>query len=256
MSSLGSRNRTRKNQRCSELSIGNKVNLRKILLIGLTLCMVNCGIFAFCFEASASSVTDIKQYPTSGYSADSNAPTTGSIGMIYTYCPDLANNTYSFLTVQSSLLVVTVISPSWLSFDHLNDQFEGTPTECGSYTVDIQAEQLVDNDLQTWNVATWTITVSQAVVFQSSAPTMTIAQGSEFSYTPLVTPNGSTLSMTSGPTWLSLHDGILSGIPETSGTYSVTLTASYNHDSYAMTTQAIGSQSCLPVTLQHTYHCR
>ena len=130
-----------------------------------------------------------------------------------------------------------MISPSWLSFDHLNDQFEGTPTECGSYTVDIQAEQLVDNDLQTWNVATWTINVSQAVAFQSSAPTMTIAQGSEFSYTPLVTPNGSTLSMTSGPTWLSLHDGVLSGIPQTSGTYSVTLTASYDHDSYSKDTQ-------------------
>ena len=52
--------------------------------------MVNCGIFAFSFEASASSVTDVDQYPTSGYAVDSNAPTTGSVGMIYTYCPDLS----------------------------------------------------------------------------------------------------------------------------------------------------------------------
>ena len=75
--------------------------------------MVNYGIFAFSFEASASSVTDVDQYPTSGYAVDSNAPTTGSVRMISApvryRSPD---NTYSFLTVQSSLLVVTVISPS------------------------------------------------------------------------------------------------------------------------------------------------
>jgi uncharacterized repeat protein (TIGR02543 family) len=94
---------------------------------------------------------------------DSNAPSTGTVGVLYTYNPSTTSGTtWAPFTYATSITVNQL--PSWLTFDQATITFSGTPTSTGLYTVDVTANSTIvpgSYPGSSLRHVCWTITVSE-----------------------------------------------------------------------------------------------
>jgi hypothetical protein len=148
----------------------------------------------------------------------STALTTGIMNRLYTYTITSTGAPAPTYSVSGN--------PSWLTLT--DNILSGTSTSTGTFgPVTITATNLAGSSQQIFNLIIGADVNPVAPVITSIAPTTSIL-GSPFSYK--ITSTGvpkPTISVSGNPSWLTLTDSTLSGIPISSGVFGpITITAS------------------------------
>lgn len=108
-------------------------------------------------------------------------------------------------------------APAWLDVD--GSSIKGTPNIPGDWDVNITAE----ND--TGQTVTETLRFSVPVLAFTSASSLTVFEQGAVSFPISTSPAATTLELTGAPDWLTLADGVLTGIASEAAQYTPTLTA-------------------------------
>jgi hypothetical protein len=142
---------------------------------------------------------------------DSDAPTTATEDVSYTYTPQVSDPDGDSLTITADTL------PGWLTFD--GTTLSGTPTQAvldadgTSHLVKLVVSDGSDSVEQEFTI---TITPVNDAPFFTSNPVTTATEDVLYTYTPVVNDVDST-SLTIAdpvlPTWLTFENGVLSGTP-------------------------------------------
>jgi len=138
----------------------------------------------------------------------------GTTGVVFSYTISATNNPTSYGV--STL-------PGGLTFNSTTGTISGTPTTVGTFTILDTAKNISGFGVGTL-IITITTTVPPAPIVTSGSVIGTV--GVSFSYTIAATNSPTGYSSTSLPAGLSLNSsGIISGIPSTTGTFTITDTA-------------------------------
>jgi hypothetical protein len=142
---------------------------------------------------------------------DSDAPTTATEDVLYTYTPQVSDPDGDSLTITADTL------PGWLTFD--GTTLSGTPTQAvldadgTSHLVKLVVSDGSDSVEQEFTITI--IPVNDAPFFTSN-PVTTASEDVLYTYTPVVNDVDST-SLTIAdpvlPAWLTFENGVLSGTP-------------------------------------------
>lgn len=146
----------------------------------------------------------------------STAPTTATVGTVYTHTIAATGNPVPALSVSGN--------PAWLILS--GNTLSGTPTAAGATgAITVTAHNGVSpNASQTFSITVNPAPVAPAIT--STAPT-TATVGTVYTYTIAATGTPvPTLSVSGNPAWLNLAGNVLSGTPTTAGaTAAITVTA-------------------------------
>src|SRR5881394_2830038 len=148
-----------------------------------------------------------------------SAPTTGSVGTLYTFTP-----TASDPDAGTTLTFSVANKPAWATFSTTTGQLQGTPTAAGTFA---NISISVSDGQASASLAAFSIVVTQPnrPPTISGTPATTATVGTAYSFTPTASdPDGDplTFSITNRPAWttFSTTTGQLQGTPTAAGTFS------------------------------------
>ncbi len=104
--------------------------------------------------------------------------------------------------------------------------FQGWATSSGAASANYQPGGSISVPYGS-TVTLYAVWKAAALEIASEPSTKTLKVGQEWTYTPTVNIAGCTLTVT-GADWLSVSDGVISGTPDSYGSYDVTITVSKN----------------------------
>jgi hypothetical protein len=144
-----------------------------------------------------------------------SASSIGTVGSIYWYIPACNESVTFNLTTK----------PSWASMSG-GGTISGTPLVGGSFDFELSATS-INGTLDAWN--NWSVAVPTLLAPTWNAtfistPVISVIVNVSYSYTPHLNESG-TITVLSMPTWMVYVSGTLSGIPNVTGSFNVSLRA-------------------------------
>jgi len=163
------------------------------------------------YDALTAEVYDPTPYMTWA----STPVTDAEVSVPYSYDAD---------TVQAGATYAVVDGPAWLSIDPATGVLSGTPVAAGSSDISISATY---DGIVIYQNYTLTVVVGLSGVTFTSTPVATAVNGTAYSYDADVNVSGVVFSLIAGPSWLSINSttGVVSGIPDATGEFTVTIRA-------------------------------
>jgi hypothetical protein len=159
---------------------------------------------------SATAAQSTYQPPT----ISGSPPTSATVGVLYSFTPTTTDPSGGWLTFSIAN------RPSWMNFNTSNGRLQGTPAamHAGTYPNIIIS---VSDGTTKVSLPAFTLQISTAsngAPTISGSPATTVQAGSAYSFTPKVTGQNLTFSITNKPAWATLNTstGALTGTPNAS----------------------------------------
>ena len=199
------------------------------------------GNYIFTIKASNTSGSTLRSFTISVMSSSGFEPTIetpslpdAKVGEAYSEGLSAFGTSYADWSISSGSL------PAGLTLDATTGVISGTPTSAGSYTFTAKATNTYGSATKSYTIK---VAGSGSTGVKPTITTTSLTNGQanqSYSFTPTATGTSPITWSASGlPSGLSVNSstGVISGIPTTAGTYSITLTATnaYGSDSKTLT---------------------